>query len=64
MDDINTLQKQITKKTYIREKAESQIYTLIVIKTRIEITPSSPAKCCKHLTNQRKSPNFKSDFDY
>ena len=59
MDDINTLQKQITKKTYIREKAESQIYTLIVIKTRIEITPSSPAKCCKHLTNQRKSPNFR-----
>ena len=54
-----TLQKQITKKTYIREKAEPQIYTLIAIKTRIEITPSTPAKCCKHLTNQRKSSNFR-----
>ena len=54
-----TLQKGITKK-----HAEPQIYTLIAIKTRIEITPSTPAKCCKHLTNQRKSSNFKSDFDY
>ena len=40
----------------IREKAEPQIYTLIAIKSRLEITPSTPAKCCKHLRNKRKSP--------
>ena len=52
------------KKTCMREKAEPQIYTFIALKTRIEITPSTPAKCCKHLTNHRKSPNFKSDSQY
>ena len=56
-DDIYTT-KTDYKKTCMREKAEPQIYTFIALKTRIEITPSTPAKCCKHLTNQRKSPNF------
>ena len=48
----------------MREKAEPQIYTFIALKTRIEITPSTPAKGCKHLTNHRESPNLKSDSHY
>ena len=33
-------------------------------KTRVVITPSTPAKCGEHLTNQGKNSNFiKPDFD-